>query len=108
MTSLVVQWLRLCAFNARDSGLIPGRVTKTPHAVRSGQKEKKMYIKHMVSKIECPKSKSDYKNLIIKLGVNIRNIESIPCLFKYVVIIATSVLFYKRNPKTCHIVFEFF
>ena len=60
----------------------------------------------MVSKIECPKS--NYKNLIIKLAVNIRNIESIPCLFKYVVIIATSVLFYKRNPKTCHIVFEFF
>ena len=88
--------------------MIPGRVTKIPHAVRSGQKEKKMYIKQMVSKIECPKSKSNYKNLIIKLGVKIRNIESIPCLFKYVVIIATSVLFYKRNPKTCHTVFEFF
>ena len=106
MTSLVVQWLSLCAFNAWDSGLIPGRVTEIPHAMRNGQK--KMYIKHMVSKIECSKSKSDYKNLIIKLGVNIRNIESIPSLFKYVVIIATSVLFYKRNLKTCHIVFEFF
>ena len=45
MTSLVVQWLRLCAFNARDSGLIPGRVTKTPHAVRSGLKEKKNVYK---------------------------------------------------------------
>ena len=62
----------------------------------------------MVSKIECPKSKSNYKNLIIKIGVNIINIESIQCLFKYVVIIATSVLFYKRNPKTCHTLFEFF
>ena len=67
-----------------------------------------MYIKQMVSKIECPKSKSNHKNLIIKVGVDIRNIESIPCLFKHVVMIATSVLFYKRNPKTCHIVFEFF
>ena len=45
MTSLVVQWLRLCAFNARDSGLIPGGVTKIPHAVRSGQKEKKNVYK---------------------------------------------------------------
>ena len=62
----------------------------------------------MVSKIECPKSKSNHKNLIIKVGVNIRNIENIPCLFKHVVMIATLVLFYKRNPKTCHIVFEFF
>ena len=62
----------------------------------------------MVSNIECPKSKSNYKNLIIKVAVNIRNTESIPCLFKYVVMIATSVLFCKRNPKTCHIVFEFF
>ena len=40
MTSLVVQWLWLCASNARDSGLIPGEVIKIPHAVRCGQKEK--------------------------------------------------------------------
>ena len=33
----------------------------------------------MVSKMECPKSMSNNKNLIIKLGVNIRNIESTPC-----------------------------
>ena len=72
------------------------------------KKVKKMYIKQMVSKMECPKSKSNYKNLIRKFGVNIRNIENAPCLFKYVVMISTSVLFYKRNPKTCHIVFEFF
>jgi hypothetical protein len=60
--------------------LIPGGVTKIPHAVRRGQKEKKkMYIKQMVSKMECPKTMSNYKNVIIKLGVNIRNIESTPC-----------------------------
>ena len=30
-TSLVVQWLRLCAANAGDVGSIPGRGTKIPH-----------------------------------------------------------------------------
>ena len=37
-TSLVVQWLRLCASSARDVGLIPGWGTKIPHAMWSGQK----------------------------------------------------------------------
>lgn len=45
MTSLVVQQLGLCASNARDSDLIPGGVTKIPHAVRRGQKEKKNVYK---------------------------------------------------------------
>ena len=74
MTSLVVQQLWLCASNARDSGLIPGEVIKIPHAVRCVQKKKRknIYIKQMVSKMECPKSKSNYKNLIRKFGVNIR------------------------------------
>ena len=31
-TSLVVQWLRLHAFNAGDTGSIPGQGTKIPHA----------------------------------------------------------------------------
>ena len=31
-TSLVVQWLRVCLYNARDTGLIPGLKTKMPHA----------------------------------------------------------------------------
>ena len=31
-TSLVVQWLRLCASNAGGTGLIPGWGTKIPHA----------------------------------------------------------------------------
>ena len=35
-TSLVVQWLRLCASNAEGS--IPGQRTKIPHAARCGQK----------------------------------------------------------------------
>ena len=40
-TSLAVQWLRLCASNAGDMGLIPGRGTKIPHATRHGQKKLK-------------------------------------------------------------------
>ena len=32
-TSLVVQWLRLCASGAGGMGLIPGWGTKIPHAV---------------------------------------------------------------------------
>ena len=40
-TSLVVQWLRLHGPNAGGTGLIPGRVTKIPHAPRHGQKNKK-------------------------------------------------------------------
>ena len=40
-TSLVVQWLRLCASNAEGVGLIPGQGTKIPHAMHCGQKLKK-------------------------------------------------------------------
>ena len=32
-TSLVVQWLRFCAFRAGGTGSIPGRRTKSPHAM---------------------------------------------------------------------------
>ena len=32
-TSLVVQWLRLCASSAGGPGSSPGRGTKNPHAV---------------------------------------------------------------------------
>ena len=35
-TSLVVQWLRLCASDAGGTGSIPGRGTKIPHAVQHG------------------------------------------------------------------------
>ena len=38
-TSLVVQWLRLCASTAGGVGSIPGRGTKTPHDAGSGQKK---------------------------------------------------------------------
>ena len=38
-TSLVVQWLRLHASNARNVGLIPGQGTKIPHAMWHGQKK---------------------------------------------------------------------
>ena len=37
---LVVQWLRLHAFNAGDTGLIPGQGIKVPHVVWCGQKNK--------------------------------------------------------------------
>ena len=37
-TSLVVQWLRICASTAGDVGLIPGWGTKIPHAIGHSQK----------------------------------------------------------------------
>ena len=40
-TSLAVQWLRLQAPNAGDTGLIPGWGTKILYATRFGQKKKK-------------------------------------------------------------------
>ena len=44
-TSLVVQWLRLCAPNAGGMGSIPGLGTKIPHAVWCSQKkEKKIFL----------------------------------------------------------------
>ena len=36
-TSLAVQWLRLCASNAKGVGSIPGWGTKIPHAIWRGQ-----------------------------------------------------------------------
>ena len=38
-TSLVVQWLRLGASHARDTGSAPGHRTQIPHAVRAGQED---------------------------------------------------------------------
>ena len=35
--SLAVQWLRLCTFSAGATGSIPGRGTKTPHAMQQSQ-----------------------------------------------------------------------
>ena len=40
-TSLVVQWLRLCASSAGIMGLIPGQRTKILHAEQHGQKKGK-------------------------------------------------------------------
>ena len=39
-TSQAVQWLRPCAANAEDKGLIPGQGTKIPDAAPQGQKIK--------------------------------------------------------------------
>ena len=41
-TSLVIQWLRLCASNAGATRSIPGQGTKIPHAAWSGQKIKQI------------------------------------------------------------------
>ena len=40
-TSLVVQWLRLCASSAGSMGSIPGQGTKIPHAMWRGKKKEK-------------------------------------------------------------------
>ena len=40
-TSLGVQWLTLCAFNAVGMGLIPDWGTKIPHALWYGQNKHK-------------------------------------------------------------------
>ena len=42
-TSLVVQWVRLQAFNEEDMDSIPGQGTKIPHARQCSQKEKKAW-----------------------------------------------------------------
>ena len=42
-TSLVVQWLRLHASNARGTGSILGQGTKIPHALLHGQENKKKF-----------------------------------------------------------------
>ena len=44
---LEVQWLRLCASIAGDSGSFPDYVIKIPHALWCGQKKKKKKKKYM-------------------------------------------------------------
>jgi len=44
-TSLVVQWLRLCASTARSTGLIPDAGTNVLHALKCSQKKKKKEAK---------------------------------------------------------------
>ena len=43
-TSLVVQWLRLCASNTGDVGLISGQGTKMPHAGWYSKKKNKNLV----------------------------------------------------------------
>ena len=52
-TSLVVQWLRLCAPNAGGPGLISGQGTKIPHAATKSPHAatKKKKIPYMAMKI---------------------------------------------------------
>ena len=49
-TSLVAQWLRLCAPNTGDTGSIPGQETKISHDAEHG---KKIYIKLQKSITTC-------------------------------------------------------
>ena len=41
-TSLVVQWVRLCAPTAGGTGSVPGGGTKIPHVTQLGQKKKRI------------------------------------------------------------------
>ena len=50
-TSLTVQWLRLRASNAGDTGSIPGRGTKIPHATHGMAKKTKSRQKKKTKKI---------------------------------------------------------
>ena len=45
-TSSAVQWLTLCASNAKGSNLIPGWGTKMPHAAQRGQKNKDYFLRY--------------------------------------------------------------
>ena len=48
-TSLVVQWLGLCAANAGGGGLIPGLRTKIPHAMQHNPTKK---VAHLLDHIK--------------------------------------------------------
>ena len=54
-TSLVVQWLGLCASTARGMGSIPGPGTKIPQAARCSQKKlRKKRNVHCQDKVTWP------------------------------------------------------
>ena len=50
----MVQWLRLCTFNAEGMGSIPGQGTKIPHVTWCGQKINFFKKKEMDSRISSP------------------------------------------------------
>ena len=56
-TSLVVQWLRLRAFNAEGTGSIPGGRTKILYAVWRGKKQNKKPTKQ--KKIKHPQTSGE-------------------------------------------------
>ena len=72
-TSLVVQWLRLSASMAGDTGSISGQGTNIPYAVPPEKKKKKRKKKVRVSNrdvtviYESTFSKSDSEPLVYKL-----------------------------------------
>ena len=56
--SLAIQWLRLCAFNARGRGLVPGQGTKMPHTHSAA---KKIKIKSIYYSNNLKESKGERK-----------------------------------------------
>ena len=55
--SLSVQWLRLRASKAGDTGLIPGQGTKIPYALRSARK-KREHKKSLLSSEQKPRKRA--------------------------------------------------
>ena len=67
-TSMVVQWLRICAANAGLTGSIPGRGPRIPHAVWCSQKIKiknKIILKKKESTCQC--REPGFRSLVRKL-----------------------------------------
>ena len=54
-TSVVVQWLRLCASNAWGKGSVPAWRTKVPHATKCSQEKKKKKNPKMMKIVNGPK-----------------------------------------------------
>ena len=59
-TSLVVQWLGICALAAKGLGSIPGRGTRILQAVRHGQKKKDKWEKILATKIAIPYARQSF------------------------------------------------
>ena len=57
----MIQWLRLCAFNAGGKGLVPGQGTKMPHAHSVAKKIKKIKIKSIYYSNNSKESKGREK-----------------------------------------------
>ena len=66
-----MQWLRLCTYNAGDTGSVPGLGGKTSHAVSHYQKVKKklkkickMYLERKVENTVCMELESEFQSIL--------------------------------------------